>query len=418
MYIFPGYVDHWEEDHAIYITSRLRQNTVKLTEPDLIDEFREIFRCGGCPEISTQLSQFLHEQELLVNEQEIEASILELRRTMNDVLLLTIMPTEGCNFRCPYCYEDHAPISMRREILNQIHTYISEQATNFKYISVAWFGGEPTLCKDVILETNEMMQSLQKQHAFHFASGMTTNGYLMSLEDFKQYFRAGITSYQITLDGWDHDQTRPHITGKGTLNRILDNLIAISSLPREEYPFHIVIRHNILPQDEDLSWYDYLFKLFGGDERFSVLIRPVSDWGGDTVKSLEILDGGNAMAHIKKHVDYVRKIGLPCKNGKKNLLSQICYASYPHSMVFRSNGKIEKCTICLDHPKNLLGYVDSDEGIILDDSINRLWSESELKPECKKCRDVLSCLNMQCKKGMIIDGGSEFRCSCSVSDLF
>lgn len=50
---------------------------------------------GGCLDISTQLTRFLHEQKLLVNDREIEESVNELKRVMEDVLILTMMPTEG-----------------------------------------------------------------------------------------------------------------------------------------------------------------------------------------------------------------------------------------------------------------------------------------------------------------------------------
>ena len=119
MFVLPKYIDYHEKDGAILITSQLRQNTVKLSDPSIVDEFRSILRCGGCTEISTPLQQFLHEQELLINEEEISQSIAELKNALNEVLILTLMPTEGCNFRCSYCYEDHAPTSMRRDTMDQ-----------------------------------------------------------------------------------------------------------------------------------------------------------------------------------------------------------------------------------------------------------------------------------------------------------
>lgn len=410
MFVLPGYVEYYEDNGVIYVSSNLRMNTVKLTDPEIIDEFRNIIRCGGCPEITTPLGQFLHEQELLVSENEVGQAIEELRRYVNDSLLLTIMPTEGCNFRCPYCYEDHAPITMRRKVLDEIQKYIAAQAGSYRHISIGWFGGEPTLCKDVILETCTLIKELQKKHTFKYSASMTTNGYLLNVEDFGKYYNGGVTSFQITLDGWNHDKTRPHVSGKGTLQTILANLIAISRLPQDQYHYKIVIRHNILPGDEDYSWYDYLKDTFGNDSRFSVLIRPVCDWGGSSIQTLDILKGEELKSLLQKHVDYLKRIGMRCENGQNNLLSQICYASYPHSMVFRANGKIEKCTICLDHPKNQLGHVDQELGIVLNNEINQLWSDSTLKPECYLCKDVLSCLNMHCKMPYIINGEDSSNC--------
>lgn len=418
MYVIPGYVDHWEEDGAVYIESRLWQNKVRLTEAEVIEEFRAMVKRGGCLDISTQLTRFLHGQKLLANDREIEDSVNELKRVMEDILILTMMPTEGCNFRCPYCYEDHAPVSMRREVIEQIKRYIGEQAPRFKRVDIQWFGGEPTLCKDTVLEVNQMVQELQKRHGFQFTSGMTTNGYLLSRESFLQYYDVGVTSYQITLDGRTHDQTRPHVSGRGTLQTILENLTDITALPREEYAFHITLRHNILPGDEDFSWYDHLFRLFGADDRFSVVVRPVGDWGGESVKSLDVLKGDDTMPLLQKHVEYLQKLGMPCQNGQKSVLSQVCYASYPHSIVFRADGTPEKCTVALGHPKNRIGYVDDDEGVVLDEAANRLWSAGTLKPECRHCADVLSCLNLQCGKHVLIDGAEDTACSYVRSKFF
>lgn len=418
MYILPGYTTFYEEDGVIFVASKLLQNQVKIADPELQEEFRSIVRCGGCPEISTPLTQFLHEQELLANEAEITLLLNQAKKLLDDILLITIMPTEGCNFRCRYCYEDHVPISMRRETLDQIQAYIADQAPHFKTIQINWFGGEPTLCKDIVLETANLVQSLQAVHAFQYHSNMTTNGYLLNMESFQQFYEAGITSYQITLDGWNHDKTRPHVSGAGTLQTILSNLTAISTLPKERYQFSIVLRHNILAGDRDYSWYDELYKRFGADDRFSVLVRPVGDWGGESVHSLDILKGESREALLLEHIGYLEKIGMRHNNGSKGPFSKICNASYPHGMVFRPSGKIEKCTVCLDHPKNRLGVVDPEKGIILDPAVNALWSSFDLKLECFTCPDALSCCNMKCKMQSIINGREESSCSRALSAIF
>lgn len=409
MYILPGYTDFYEANSVIYVTSKLHQNEIKLTDPKIQEEFRSIVKCGGCQNLSTPLTQFLHEQELLSTEAEIKCALKNAKQLLNDSLLLTIMPTEGCNFRCPYCYEDHSPVSMSRKMLDQILAFITQQAPLFKNVHISWFGGEPTLCKDTVLEVSSLVQSLQAKHSFNYVGGMTTNGYLLGINYFQQFYAAGITSYQITLDGWNHDQTRPHVSGKGTLQTILKNLTALAALPREQYHFQIILRHNILAGDRDFSWYDYLYKLFGKDDRFSVLVYPVGNWGGESVKELNLINGTELNSLPLEHVSYLNKIGMKTENRGNHPFSKICYASYPHSMVFRANGKIEKCTLCLDHPKNLLGYLDQEKGVILDQEVNKLWSTADLKSECYHCSDVLSCFNLRCKKAILVDGQE---CAC------
>lgn len=404
MYTVPSYVTYRTEEDAIYITSELYRNTVRLTDHGLQKEFINLTRCGGCAELNTLLTRYLHEQELLVTEEELDHALHQVRSLLDNIFMVTLMPTEGCNFRCPYCYEDHHAVSMTRDTLDRIEEYITAQAPRYKQVILAWFGGEPTLCKDTVLEVSNIVQNLQKQYGFHYAANMTTNGYLLNDKLFRQFYQAGITSYQITIDGWNHDKTRPHVSGKGTLQTIINNLASLSKLPPAEYSFHITLRHNILADDEDYSWYDYLYRLFGHDKRFAVLVRAVGDWGGEGVHSLSILHQDTKDVLVAKHVAYLDKIGMSCHNHRNGALAQVCYASYPHSMVFRANGKIGKCTVALDHPQNQLGWVDPEKGIVIDPEVNCRWSFSDLKPECRSCRNVLRCMNMQCKKSEIIDG--------------
>ena len=200
-YIIPGYTEYYEEGGILYISSKLIQNKIKITEPKLREEFYEILRCGGCAALSTPLTQFLHEQELLADREEMEALLQRAKRMMDECLFVTIMPTEGCNFRCPYCYESHMPRSMRRETLDQIQAYLVDQAPRFRNLRLNWFGGEPTLCKDIMLETCALVQEVQAAHAFRYSGGMTTNGYLLDVDAFRQYYAAGIVSYQVRVDG-------------------------------------------------------------------------------------------------------------------------------------------------------------------------------------------------------------------------
>lgn len=413
MYTVPSYVTYCAKENAVYITSQLYCNTVRLTDPAFQEEFKAITRCGGCAELNSPLTRFLHEQELLLNEEEIEQALNKVKSFLNGIFMATLMPTEGCNFRCPYCYEDHNRGGMTRDTLDRIEEYITAQAPHYKQVVLAWFGGEPTLCKDTVLEVSELVQNLQKQCGFQYAANMTTNGYLLDEKLFRQFYQAGITSYQITLDGWNHDKTRPHVSGKGTLQTIIENLMELSKLSPEEYPFHITLRHNILAGDEDYTWYDHLHRLFGQDKRFDILVRAVGDWGGETVRTLSLLYQDTADTLIAKHVSYLDKIGMPCQNHQTGLFSQVCYASYPHSVVFRADGRIGKCTVALDHPKNQLGWVDPEKGVVIDPEVNRQWSFSDLKPACRRCKNVLQCMNMRCKKSEIIDN----KTSCLYNDL-
>ena len=75
----PSYVTYRTEEDAIYITSELYRNTVRLTDHGLQKEFINLTRCGGCAELNTPLTRYLHEQELLVTEEELDHALHQVR---------------------------------------------------------------------------------------------------------------------------------------------------------------------------------------------------------------------------------------------------------------------------------------------------------------------------------------------------
>lgn len=173
--------------------------------------------------------------------------------------------------------------------------------------------------------------------------------------------------------------------------------------PNNEFDFYIVLRHNILAGDNDLSWYDYLYNLFGSDHHFAVSVRPVNNWGGQNVNDLSLLNGENKIDLTKIHEDYLKQIGMKYDSSEDLLFGRICYAAFPNGYIIRADGKIEKCSVALNHPQNLVGYIDPDNGVVIDNTKNKLWSYSELKSECYICPDILCCLNLQCRRYALVD---------------
>ena len=176
MFLFPGYTNYREENGATIVSSQLHQSEVRITESSYQTEFHNLIKKGGCEKPATELEMLLHNQGLLESEEEIRGNVNELRKQMNNVLYLAIMPTEACNFRCPYCYEDHAPATMEPKILWQIKQFVAACIPRFESVRLGWFGGEPTLCKDTVLDFSQYMQSLGLNHPFELEMSMTTNG--------------------------------------------------------------------------------------------------------------------------------------------------------------------------------------------------------------------------------------------------
>lgn len=134
--------------------------------------------------------------------------------------------------------------------------------------------------------------------------------------------------------------------------------------------FSIILRRNILANDYDLSWYDYLNTKYGSDSRFSILAHTVNDMGGAGVKALELPVGNS---------------------GRK-----FCYASFKNHFSIRADGRVEKCTVALDEPENQIGYLDLDGNMHINETKNKQWYQLDLKDNCYLCDQILTCMNKKC----------------------
>jgi uncharacterized protein len=146
---------------------------------------------------------------------------------------LTIMPTLDCNFRCGYCFSYTRPERMRPEIQEALLQFVEGKLGEAERLSVTWYGGEPTLCLDLIETLSARLMTLCQQHgADLLPASIVTNGHLLSAQVAERLRAAGITEAQITLDGdrATHDQRRPLRGSGGTFDRIIDNVAAVGDI--------------------------------------------------------------------------------------------------------------------------------------------------------------------------------------------
>lgn len=163
-----------------------------------------------------------------------EAHLKYLEEVSEPVLELTIVPTYRCNFRCPYCYQDHEKgLIMDEGTQDAIIKFVRKHIANYTAVEISWFGGEPLLCVDMILKINHAIKQICKTRYKAFKSSITTNGYLLTKAVFEKLLDCGVKRYFITVDGLEseHDKQRYLANRSGTFNAILNNLLDIKTLP-------------------------------------------------------------------------------------------------------------------------------------------------------------------------------------------
>jgi uncharacterized protein len=321
-------------------------------------------------------------------------------------LELTILPTEKCNFRCTYCYEDFAIGRMPRSVVDGVKNLITSRAPDLEELQISWFGGEPLLAMTVIQEISAHAFELSGKLGFHFDGGLTTNGYLLTTETLAELVSLNQNFFQVSLDGWreQHDVTRRRADGVGTFDVIWQNLLAAK---QTALSFEMLLRIHLTNDNFDSlkTLCSEIRKEFSGDQRFRMDFQDVRDLGGEGGKSVTPLGAREFKARVAEllaisKANYEESLqetliiepektlnfdidSLDTKTGESASgrrafevdagTPYICYASKPNHFLIRGDGRVGKCTVALDHPRNTLGKINPDGTIEVDQALARRW---------------------------------------------
>jgi uncharacterized protein len=332
------------------------------------------------------------------------------RKNRTDRLELIIMPTEACNFRCTYCYEDFALGRMATHVREGVKALVRRyrREHGIEKLTVSWFGGEPLVAFDVIEELSTFFLDFCAEEGVEYSAGITTNGLLLTPEVAARCIELGISSYQITLDGpaHTHDSSRFLMGGGKTFDEIVANLTEMS---RTDRVFRALIRTNFTEENsvhvpeliEEMS------RLYAHDKRFRVIYRPVGDWGGPQGEDSEAFSGKQAEMTKLGLCTSALDAGLdPADDVFLKPNGSVCYAASPWSFVIRPNGLVNKCTVALRDPRNAVGQLGADGDLGLDPELMSLWVDNDDAKDsgCRSCFFRPSCQGAHCPLVRIQEG--------------
>jgi uncharacterized protein len=285
-------------------------------------------------------------------------------------LSLILMPTEQCNFRCVYCYEDFKLKSMDRSVRRGIKRLIESRASSLDHLGVGWFGGEPLAALPVVYDiagfVSDLSESLPR---LNYTSEMTTNGYLLRRSTAERLVDLGVRRYQITLDGYgaDHDVTRVKHNGGATFDVIWNNLLSMREIDGD---FQVILRLHYTKSD-----WRKLIKLlrsindrFGDDPRFHVFLKPLQRLGSaydDSIERMSFDENNEILQELHKLI--------PSEKIMSVREDSVCYAARANSFVIRSNGDVAKCTVAFSSPKNRVGHLSEEGELQVDQEKFRFW---------------------------------------------
>jgi uncharacterized protein len=294
----------------------------------------------------------------------------------DDKLELTLFPTEHCNFRCTYCYEDFSIGRMDPSVVSGVKELIHHRSAGLRDLQISWFGGEPLVAYDIVLDINRYAQSISREHDFDLQIGMTTNGYALSEPRMVELYESGLSSYQISFDGYGdgHDLTRRRVDGRGTFDTIWSNVLTFERLRQTGViqDGSIMLRLHVHPDNKQSALdmakaiRDHLTP-----EWFSFLIKNVGHYGGKNDDTFKVYKyGASELNDIQQEMG---EILAPFVKARLPGAVPVCYAAKANAFTIRADGKVGKCTVALTDSKNDVGRLNPDGTITFDAERAGLW---------------------------------------------
>jgi uncharacterized protein len=324
-------------------------------------------------------------------------------------LNLTLLVHENCNFRCTYCYEKFEKNAMETDVIENVIKFVKKTISNstnkYEHIHFSWFGGEPLLnIKAIELICFEIIPFAEKL-GIDVVGDITTNGFLLTKSMFKRLTSVNVKCFQITIDGIKdyHDKQRVLKNGKGTYERILNNLRIISSETEDDVNF--ILRTNV-GKDNYSSMDTHIRQLtaeFSKDKRIYFSFHNIGNWGEREV------------AMLKKGISFEMSKKVISAGGRSApvlwmlLNSPICYAANKDSHVIGTDGLIYKCTVALYNEKNIVGALTENGTLDIDKEKEKIWTTDSTKVECHSCSVLPACYNNRCPLQRI-DNNKELHC--------
>lgn len=365
-------------------------NFVKLN-----DEYRESIRKINdkrFDEIPDGHIKELKEAGFIVDRSKDEMAIYEylnnVHRYGDNGFQLTVATTLQCNFRCPYCYEEHVDEYIEGEKEQLLLDFILQNIRNAKYLSIMWYGGEPLLKKDLIFRMSKILIEECNKRGIPYHSTMVSNGYLLNRKTAHELAtECNLKSVQITLDGGPdtHNLTRILRNGQGTFQKILDNIKEINDLLR------VSIRVNV--SKENVSDVYKLFPVLmehGLNKKVGVYFAPVTAYN-------EVCQSVSESCLVTKEfskwetelIQYADELGFHMGDlYPQNRGGSICQAVVKNAYVVDAYGDLFKCWHEVGNKKLRIGSLK--EGITNSDHMLK-WMTWEMPDKCNSCNIMPLC---------------------------
>lgn len=303
-------------------------------------------------------------------------------------LSLTLAPTLNCNFACSYCYENNEKGKMSEQTQLNIYRFVEKKIASIKELRLTWYGGEPLLAKEIVFGFSEKLKKLCIENNVKLTILMVSNGYLIDDATVRRLKEMNLNQVQITLDGPAevHNKRRPLVSGKGTFNKILTNIIKLRAAG-----INTVIRVNI-----DKSNAAHIHRLLDVLEEnnlkdIRVYLGHVIDENNNKVcdSYLNLQDYSETVLIFNKAL---QERGFKSSGNYPRQKLNYCGADHINSFVINYDGTLYKCWLDVGLTDKSFGNINALDNINLSKSIKYMSYDVFEYEKCKTCNILPVCM--------------------------
>lgn len=320
-----------------------------------------------------------------------------LARGRPDTFGLIIVPTMSCNMGCHYCFEDKPEDDggLSASVSEDLLTFAEDKLSNprLRTFHLRWFGGEPMLEIDRVLEITQALNRLTAKHGRHFRADIVTNGYGITRACGARMREAGIQAAQITFEGDQrkHDKIR-RLSKAGSFDGIIASLKAAGDL------LEFTARVHVAPYSVDTI--PELLRQLHAEGLHKVLkaiyFAPIFNYRQNDPKRNFQENSGLYMssrefaAHETELLVQAQQLGFAIPD-PLDVDYGVCTALRENTAVMNVDGSLSKCYLDAgDHKEaygGLTGGVDRPQNL-------QKWRAADfaVDPECAACTFAPVCL--------------------------
>lgn len=313
-----------------------------------------------------------------------------------EIKALCVHLSHDCNLRCKYCFAGTGTyhgqrMNMPLDIAKSAVDFLIANSGNRHNLEIDFFGGEPLLNWQVLVDTVEYCNVQGKLHNKHFKLTTTTNGVLLT-EEVAQYLNDTMDNVVLSLDGRKqiNDDQRPTVNNKGSYGVIIDKLKYFRSIRGDKsyYVRGTFTSHN-LDFDQDVL---HMAEL--GFDQISVEPVVLEDGHPLAIDHRHIAQISDAYERLaQQYVEYRKHddkwfsffhFAVDLENGPCYSKKLVGCGAGDEYLAITPDGGIYPCHQFAGEKEYLLGNVKEGK---LNANIRKIFADTSLltKPDCTNC---------------------------------